>query len=152
MLITPLGKLSVYKNNEPITYSTKKLSLKPIEICNYEVDERYLIEIDISNIDEGDIITYIINTNIDCEEDGGDCLVEAMFESDELFLAIGGYDINNGNHDIYCGYTFSVIRKGLKAEIKDLKYIEDYSVAIAWSTTSKEDFYTAVWFGADPYI
>ena len=103
MLITPLGKLNVYKNNDLITYSIKKLSLKPIEICSYEVDERYLIEIDMSNINPGDTITYIIdtnNTNLNCEKDGGDCLVEAMFESDELFLAIGGYDINNGNYDI----------------------------------------------------
>lgn len=155
MLITPLGKLNVYKNNDLITYSIKKLSLKPIEICSYEVDERYLIEIDMSNINPGDTITYIIdtnNTNLNCEKDGGDCLVEAMFESDELFLAIGGYDINNGNYDIDYGYSFSVIKNGLKAQIKDLKYIEDYSVAIAWSSTDKEDFYTAVWFGADPYI
>ena len=154
MLITPLGKLNVYKNNDLITYSIKKLSLKPIEICSYEVDERYLIEIDMSNINPGDTITYIIdtnNTNLNCEKDGGDCLVEAMFESDDLFLAIGGYDINNNNKNNFA-YYFSVIENGLKAEIIDLQYIEDFNVAIAWSDTDKLDYYTSVWFGADPYI
>ena len=34
----------------------------------------------------------------------------------------------------------------------NLEYIEDFSVAIAWSETDKDDYYTAVWFGADPYI
>ena len=45
-----------------------------------------------------------------------------------------------------------MIENGLKAEIIDLQYIEDFNVAIAWSDTDKLDYYTSVWFGADPYI
>ena len=110
-----------------------------------------MIEIDKSQIKQGDIITFCIDTNIIAQKDGGDCLVEAMFESDDLFLAIGGYDINNNNKNKFA-YYFSVIENGLKAEIIDLQYIEDFNVAIAWSDTDKLDYYTSVWFGADPYI
>lgn len=151
MLKTPLGFLYVYINNEPVEYKLNSLPLKPIEICSYEVDSRYMIEIDKSQIKQGDIITFCIDTNIIAQKDGGDCLVEAMFESDDLFLAIGGYDINNNNKNNFA-YYFSVIENGLKAEIIDLQYIEDFNVAIAWSDTDKLDYYTSVWFGADPYI
>lgn len=74
-----------------------------------------------------------------------------MFESDDLFLALGGYDISNQGLNKYA-YSFSVIKNGLKAEIIDLQYLDDFSVAIAWSDTNKDDYYTAVWFAADPYI
>ena len=74
-----------------------------------------------------------------------------MFESDDLFLALGGYDINNKDKNNFA-YSFSVIKNGLKAEIFDLQYIEDFSVAISWSNTEKNDYYTSVWFAADPYI
>lgn len=151
MLQTPLGFLYVYRNNKQIDYDLSKLPLKPIKICNYEVDARYMIEIDKSQIKMGDVITFCIDTDIIAEVDGGDCLVEAMFESDDLLLALGGYDINNQSISNY-GYSFSVMKNGLKAEINDLEYIEDFGVAIAWSDTNKDDYYTAVWFGADPYI
>lgn len=148
MLETPLGKLSVYKNGKQIEYWLNLLPLKPIEICNYEVDARYLIEVDKSQISPGDILTFTIDTDILANKDGGDCLVESMFESDELFLAMGGYNINIRD----CSYTFSTLENGLQAEIIDLQYIEDFSVAIAWSNTNNEDYYTSVWFAADPYI
>ncbi len=151
MLQTPLGFLYVYINNEQVEYSLSELPLKPIEICNYEVDNRYMIEIDKSQIKSGDIITFCIDTDQVAEIDGGDCLVEAMFESDDLFLAIGGYDFNNGDKNNFA-YSFSVIKNGLKAEIIDLEYINDFGVAIAWCDTNKEDYYTAVWFAADPCI
>lgn len=151
MLKTPLGFLYVYLNNEKITYSLNELPLKPIEICEYEVDARYMIEVDKSQIKSGDIITFCIDTDIIAEIDGGDCLVEAMFESDDLFLALGGYDIND-KYIKNCAYSFSVIKNGLKAEIIDLQYIDDFGVAIAWSNTDNDDYYTSVWFGADPYI
>lgn len=151
MLQTPLGFLYVYINNEQIEYSLSELPLKPIEICNYEVDNRYMIEIDKSQIKSGDIITFCIGTDQVAEIDGGDCLVEAMFESDDLFLAIGGYDFNNGDKNNFA-YSFSVIENGLKAEIIDLEYINDFGAAIAWCDTNKEDYYTAVWFAADPCI
>ena len=152
MLKTPIGYLKVYKNNLEIDYILRKLPLKPIEICDYEVDYRALIEIDTSLISCGDIIEFKIDTDINCELDGGDCLVEAMFESDELYLAIGGYDINNGENKYDFAYSFSVTDKGIKVEFKDLQYIEDFSVAIAWSTTERYDYYASVWFAADPYI
>ncbi len=151
MLQTPLGFLYVYINHEQVEYSLSELPLKPIEICNYEVDNRYMIEIDKSQIKSGDIITFCIDTDQVAEIDGGDCLVEAMFESDDLFLAIGGYDFNNGDKNNFA-YSFSVIKNGLKAEIIDLEYINDFRVAIAWCDTNKEDYYTAVWFAADPCI
>ena len=152
MLQTPLGLLYVYINNEQVKYDISELPLKPIEISNYEVDARYMIEIDKSQIKSGDVLTFWINTNIIAEVDGGDCLVEAMFESDDLYLAIGGYDINDNRNLSNCAYSFSVIKNGLEAEIIDLQYIEDFGVAIAWSDTNKDDYYTAVWFAADPYI
>ena len=152
MLQTPLGLLYVYINNEQVKYNISELPLKPIEISNYEVDARYMIEIDKSQIKSGDVLTFWINTNIIAEVDGGDCLVEAMFESDDLYLAIGGYDINDNKNLSNCAYSFSVIKNGLEAEIIDLQYIEDFGVAIAWSDTNKDDYYTAVWFAADPYI
>ena len=152
MLQTPLGLLYVYINNEQVKYNISELPLKPIEISNYEVNARYMIEIDKSQIKSGDVLTFWINTNIIAEVDGGDCLVEAMFESDDLYLAIGGYDINDHRNLSNCAYSFSVIKNGLKAEIIDLEYIEDFGVAIAWSDTNKDDYYTAVWFAADPYI
>ena len=151
MLKTPLGFLYVYRNNEPIEYDLKPLPLKPIEISSYEVDARYTIERDKSKICEGDIISFEIDTDLIAQRDGGDCLVESMFESDELFLAIGGYDINNQGKNNFA-YNFSVLDNGLKVEFINLEYIEDFSVAIAWSETDKDDYYTAVWFGADPYI
>lgn len=151
LLQTPLGFLYVYINNEQVTYDLKELPLKPIEICNYEVDARYMIEIDKTQIKIGDVLTFFIDTDRVAEIDGGDCLVEAMFESDDLYLALGGYDINNQSVS-NCAYSFSVIKNGLKAEIIDLQYIEDFGVAIAWSDTNKDDYYTAVWFAADPCI
>ncbi|MCC3868293.1 hypothetical protein [Terrisporobacter mayombei] len=152
MLQTPLGLLYVYINNEQVKYNISELPLKPIEISNYKVDARYMIEIDKSQVKSGDIITFMIDTNIIAEVDGGDCLVEAMFESDDLYLAIGGYDINYHKSQSNSAYSFSVIKNGLEAEIIDLQYIDDFRVAIAWSDTNKEDYYTAVWFAADPYI
>lgn len=151
MLQTPLGYLHVYINNEEVGYDLNELPLKPIKICNYEVDARYMIEIDKSQIKIGDILTFCIDTNKVSTIDGGDSLVEAMFESDDLFLALGGYDISNQGINKYA-YSFSVIKNGLKAEIIDLQYLDDFSVAIAWSDTNKDDYYTAVWFAADPYI
>lgn len=151
MLQTPLGFLYVYKNNEEVKYNLIELPLKPIEVCDYEVDARYMIEIDKTQIKSGDVLTFYIDTNLTAEKDGGDCLVEAMFESDDLFLALGGYDINSQNIINY-GYSFSVIKNGLKAEIIDLQYIDDFAVAIAWSDTIKDDYYTSVWFSADPYL
>lgn len=151
MLQTPLGLLYVYINNEQVKYDINELPLKPIETSNYEVDARYMIEIDKSKIKSGDLLTFFIDTDRLAEIDGGDCLVEAMFESDDLYLALGGYDINCQSPS-NCAYSFSVIKNGLKAEIIDLQYIEDFGVAIAWSDTNKEDYYTAVWFAADPCI
>ena len=151
MLETPLGFLHVYINNEPIEYELIKLPLKPIEISSYEVDFRYLIEFNKEIIKAGDILTFCIDTNIEAQKDGGDCLVEAMFESDEVFLALGGYDINNSNYN-NSNYFISVIKNGIKIEIIDLHYIEDFNIAIAWSDTQKDDYYTSVWFAADPYI
>ena len=151
MLETPLGFLYVYINNEPIEYELIKLPLKPIEISSYEVDFRYLIEFNKEMIKAGDILTFCIDTNIEAQKAGGDCLVEAMFESDEVFLALGGYDINNSNYN-NSNYFISVIKNGLKIEIIDLHYIEDFNIAIAWSDTQKDDYYTSVWFAADPYI
>ena len=113
MLETPLGFLHVYINNEPIEYELIKLPLKPIEISSYEVDFRYLIEFNKEMIKAGDILTFCIDTNIEAQKDGGDCLVEAMFESDEVFLALGGYDINNSNYN-NSNYFISVIKNGLK--------------------------------------
>ena len=139
MLETPLGFLYVYINDDQVTYDLIELSLRPIEICNYEVEGRYKIEIDKSQIKIGDTITFFIDTDIIAEIDGGDCLVEAMFESDELYLALGGYDPKN-NFD----YSFSVIKNGLKAEITNLRYIDDFSVAIAWTKTNKDDYHTDV--------
>ncbi|MEG0857477.1 MAG: hypothetical protein RSG52_13465 [Terrisporobacter sp.] len=152
MLETPLGLLKVYKNNEIIEYGTSPLPLKPIEISSYEVDARYLIEIDKSKINPGDVIRFCIEIDIRPEVDGGDCLVEAMFESDDLFLALGGYDINNHEDKYKIAYTFSVIDNGLEAKFIDLQYIDDFLVAIAWSNTEKDDYYTSVWFSADPCI
>lgn len=151
MLETPLGILYVYINDEQIEYDLKKLPLKPIEICHYEVKARYMIEVDKSQIKSGDVLTFCIDTNIMAGVDGGDCLVEAMFETDDLFLALGGYDIND-KYVSHCAYSFSVIKNGLRAEIIDLQFIEDFGVAIAWSNTNKDDYYTSVWFGADPYV
>lgn len=151
MLQTPLGILYVYINNEQVEYNLNHLPLKPIEICDYEVDARYMIDIDKSQIKSGDIIDFCIDTDIIAEVDKGDCLVEAIFESDDLFLALGGYDINDKNMS-NCAYSFSVVKNGLEAKIIDLQYIDDFSAAIAWSDTNKDDFYTAVWFAADPYI
>ncbi len=151
MLKTPLGFLYVYKNNEPIEYTLNSLPLKPIEISSYEVDARYLIEIDKSKICAGDVVSFEIDTNLVAQRDGGDSLVESMFESDDLFLAIGGYDINNQEKNSFA-YNFSVLDNGLKVEFIDLQYIEDFSVVIAWSNTDKDDYYTSVWFAADPYI
>lgn len=59
-----------------------------------------------------------------------------MFESDEVFLALGGYDINNSNYN-NSNYFISVIKNGLKIEIIDLHYIEDFNIAIVWSDTQK---------------
>ena len=151
MLQTPLGYLNVYVNDEKIKYNLTSLPLKPIEISHYQVDARYMIEIDKSQIKSGDIITFSIDTDMVAEIDGGDCLVEAMFESDDLYLALGGYDFNNGYKNNFA-YSFSVIKNGLRANIIDLQYIDDLAVAIAWSDTNKRDYYTSVWFAADPYI
>lgn len=152
MLITPLGELLVLKNNIPIEYNLIKLPLKPIDICSYEVDERYLIEIDKSTIKCGDTISYNLNTIIKPEKDVGECLIEAMFESDDLFLGIGGYDINDQNETYNFGHSFHMIEKGIEAKIIDLKYIEDLLVAISWCNTSVDDCYTSVWFSSDPTI
>lgn len=151
MLKTPLGSLYVYLNDKPIKYNISPLPLRPIDICSYEVDSRYMIEIDKSQIIPGDIIKFCIDTDIIAVEDGGDCLVEAMFECDDLFLALGGYDINNKDKNNFA-YYFSVIKNGIKAEIINLECIQDLNVAIAWSYTDKEDYYTSVWFAADPYV
>ena len=151
MLKTPLGFLNVCINDELVDYKLNELPLKPIDICSYEVDSRYLIDIDKENLKVGDVLTFTIDTNMEAEVDGGDCLVEAMFESDEVFLAIGGYDINDRSN-MRVNYLISVIKNGLRAEIIDLKYIEDFNIAIAWSNTDRDDYYTAVWFAADPYI
>lgn len=147
MLETPLGFLYVYINDEQVTYDIIELSLRPIEICNYEVEGRYKIEIDKSQIKNGDTVTFFIDTNVIAEVDGGDCLVEAMFESDELYLALGGYDPKNNTN-----YSFSVIKNGLESKITNLQYIDDFSVTIAWSGTDNDDYYTSVWFAADPCI
>ena len=80
MLNTPLGKLRVYKNDIEIDYELKELPNRPIDICEFEVDCRFLIEINREAVRSGDIISYKIDTNVDCSADGGDCLVEAMFE------------------------------------------------------------------------
>ena len=152
MLETPLGLLYVYKNNEPMEYDLNPLPLKPIEICSYEVDERYLIEIDKGKISKGDIVIICIDTNMKAEIDGGDSLVEAMLETDDIFLAIGGYDINNHDNRNNFAYHISVIDNGLKIEFVDLKYVDELLLAIAWSTTDRDDFYTSVWFSADPSI
>lgn len=152
MLKSPLGLLRVYKNGNPLEYKLKLLPLKPIEICSYKVDKRYLIEIDKSIISKGDIITFCVDTEIKAEVDGGDCLVEAMFETDDLFLAIGGYDINNGDKSNNFAYYFSVIENGLKVEFIDLQYLDELLVAIAWSSCENDDYYTSVWFAADPCI
>lgn len=150
MLETPLGLLRVYKNDNPLEYKFNSLPLKPIEICSYEVDERYLIEFDKSIISKGDIITFCINTEIKAEADGGDCLVEAMFETDDLFLAIGGYEINNRDERNNFAYYFSVIENGLRVKFIDLQYLNEFLVAIAWSSCENDDYYTSVWFAADP--
>lgn len=151
MLQTPLGFLYVYINDEQVRYDLKELPTRPIKICHYQVDARYLIEIDKTQIKKGDVITFYIDTDITAEIDGGDCLVEAMFESDDLYLAIGAYDINNQSES-KDSYSLSVMKNGLKLEIIDLKYIEDFAVSIAWSDTNKDDYYTSVWFCADPYM
>ena len=43
MLKTPLGYLHVYLNDKPIKYNISPLPLRPIGICSYEVDSRYMI-------------------------------------------------------------------------------------------------------------
>lgn len=152
MLETPLGLLYVYKNYELMKYYSNTLPLKPIEICPYEVDERYLIEIDKGKISKGDIVIICIDTNMKSKIDGGDCLVEAMFESDDVFLAIGGYDINDHDNTNNFAYNISVIDNGLKIEFVDLSYVDELLLAIAWSTKEREDSYISVWFCADPCI
>ena len=63
-----------------------------------------------------------------------------------------GNNQNNNQGKNNFAYNFSVLDNGLKVEFINLEYIEDFSVAIAWSDTDKDDYSTAVWFGADPYI
>ena len=130
MLETPLGFLYVYINNEPIEYELIKLPLKPIEISSYEVDFRYLIEFNKEMIKAGDILTFCIDTNIEAQKDGGDCLVEAMFESDEVFLALGGYDINNSNYN-NSNYFISAIKNGLKIDYT-MQPMPIWSICWSW--------------------
>lgn len=152
MLITPLGKLSVLKNDKPIEYALVNLPQKPIDICSYKVDKRYLIEIDKTTIKPGDKISYNLDTSIKPENDGGECLVEAMYESDELFLAIGGYDVNDQNDTYDFGHSFYITENGLEVKFLDLRYIDDLLVAISWCSTDVDDYYTSVWFSSDPTI
>ena len=109
MLRTPLGDLNVYINDKKIKYNLTNLPLKPIEVSHYQVDARYMIEIDKSQIKSGDIITFSIDTDMVAEIDGGDCLVEAMFESDDLYLALGGYDFNNGDRNNFVHFLKMIL-------------------------------------------
>lgn len=154
MLKTPLGELIIQKNGIKINYSVIQQPLKVMDKCNYYVDGRYLIVVDITTIKPGDRIKCFIDCqNVETDINGGECLSLLNFRKDNILVSIGAYEILY-HYDDNKNFAFDVyyIENGLEAYFIDTQYVEKFRLAVSWMKLTDNRDEVSVWYASDPML
>lgn len=155
MLKTPFGNLRIQKNNIDLDYTLVPKSLRVIDKCDYYVDERYQILIkNIADIKAGDILKCFIDIqdNVETNIDGGECLALLDFETEDIILSLGAYEMLYHFDDTKFGFDINYMRNGLEVYFFDNNYTNEFKLAISWMKKREGSDLVSTWYASDPTI
>ncbi len=154
MLETPLGKIEVKLDGEPINY--KIITIPTDKTCN-ELDGRFSIEIQCIPDGKSHRLTCTIINYKPSEADGiesGERLELYSFYKDKIKLSIGmEADIgclNNGKRISEYDYDADYLKDGVCYLILPTTKTNKFIFGVAWITNVNAENDVQTWYGADP--
>lgn len=148
MLVTPLGAIKLFINDEEVDFSAIKLN--NIERCCRDVNGRYLIQYEYkSEIKNQKIKCCIPSIDIMGEIESGERLDAISFYKDDIKLTIGVEgEFTDYPRDI--DYSGDYLSNGIQYVTFQTTAERKFNFVVCWIQPCTEENDVQTWFGADP--
>lgn len=148
MLLTPLGPIKIFINDNEIEYTARKL--ETIDRRCPDVNGRYLIEYEYLKECGAQIIKCLIpSINIEGDIESGEGLEAIAFYKDNIKLTIGA----EGEFHEYpqnIDYSGKYLDNGIQYETFQTTGDRIFKYGVSWIHPCSKENEIQAWFGADP--
>ncbi|WP_407272465.1 hypothetical protein [Radiobacillus sp. PE A8.2] len=150
MLLTPIGPIKLFVNNDEINFKATKVSLD--KRCS-DVNGRYLIEYKFSNNSKVQKIRCCL-PSIDIEGDieSGERFETIAFYKNSTKLTIGAEASFGLETEYGYDYTGNYLSNGIQCETNSSTKNQIFHFGASWIQPFTEDNDHQTWYGADPTL
>ena len=149
MLITPLGAIKLFVNDEEVGFTALKLDL---ELRCRDVNGRYLIQYEyISEMKNQKIKCCIPSLEVKGEIESGEWLEAISFYRDDIKLTIGVQGEFTEDTK-YIDYSGNYLSNGIQYETNHTTSDRKFYFGVCWIQPLTEENDIQTWFGADPTL
>jgi hypothetical protein len=148
MLVTPLGSIKLFINDNEIEYTAIKLS--SMERQWPDVSGRYLIQYEYKKEFKNQYIKCCIPTlDIKGDIESGERLEAIAFYKDDIKLTIGA-EGEFDEYPAYIDYSGEYLDNGIQYETFEATADRTFKFGVSWIQPCTEENDVQTWFGADP--
>ena len=149
MLITPLGAIKLFVNDEEVGFTALKLDL---ELRCRDVNGRYLIQYEYkSEMKNQKIKCCIPSLEVKGEIESGEWLEAISFYRDDIKLTIG-VEGEFTEDTKYIDYSGDYLSKGIQYVTNHTTSDRKFYFGVCWIQPLTEENDIQTWFGADPTL
>ena len=150
MLLTPLGAIKLFVNDEEVGFTAKKLD---VGMHCQDVNGRYLIQYDYkSEIKKNQVIKCCIpSIDVKGDSESGERLEAISFYQNDIKLTIGvDGEFSDFPKDI--DYSGDYLNNGIHYETYNTTANRKFYFGVCWIQPLTEENDVQTWFGADPTL
>jgi len=149
MLLTPLGAIKLFVNDEEVEFTAIKLDL---ELRCRDVNGRYLIQYEYkSEMKNQEIKCYIPSIDVKGDVESGESLEALSFYRNDIKLTIGAVgEFTNDTKNIDYGGDY--LNNGIKYVTNHTTADRLFYFGVCWIQPMTEENDIQTWFGADPTL
>lgn len=149
MLLTPLGAIKLFVNDEEVEFTAIKLD---VELHCLDVIGRYLIQYEYnSEIKNQEIKCCIPSMDVRGYIESGERLEAISFYKNDIKLTIG-VEGEFTDFPKYIDYSGGYLSNGIKYVTNHSTADRNFSFGICWIQPLTEENDIQTWFGADPSL
>ncbi|WP_052129865.1 hypothetical protein [Ureibacillus sinduriensis] len=149
MLVTPLGNIKVYVNNEGVDFTAIKL-VNDLHFPNSDIKGRFLIQYEYRNDYKHQEITCCIpSLNVEGVIESGERLEAISFYKKDIKLTIG-VDWEFTDYPEYIDFSGDYLNNGIQYVTFHNTADRKFSFGVCWIQPCTEENDIQTWFGADP--
>lgn len=150
MLLTPLGNIKLYVNNEEVEFTAIKLG--KLYFSSSDIKGRFLIQYEYKNeFKNQEIKCCIPSIDVEGEIESGEKLEAISFYKKDIKLTIG-VDCEFTDYPKYIDFSGDYLSNGIQYETFQTTVDRKFSFGVCWIQPCTEENDIQTWFGADPSL